>query len=351
MPDKLHLTRRLDGLIARFRRNRQTPQAMLALRSDDGRVEYASDDSASLFCVASVTKLYASALAAQLRDEGRLDWDSPMQRYLPDLDLRGLHVMRGVDHTARISVRHLLAHTSGLPDYFEARRRDGSTTFARLIERDLAWTLGDVVEWSRRDLKPAFVPGAKGRAQYSDTNYQLLGGILERVGGATFAELFRTRIAVPHGLSHSFIFSVREPARYAELVPLRLGDRVLNIPQALASTGADGAGVSTMHDGLAFLDAFFGARLFSRAVLDEMQSEWRRIFFPLKYGVGLMRFDVPWYMGGIPSLPSLVGHSGASGVVFYRSEAWGMTIVGALHQLSQRSMPYELLVRALQIVR
>jgi CubicO group peptidase (beta-lactamase class C family) len=298
-----------------------------------------------------VTKLFTSTIAAQLRDESRLDWDAPMQQYLPDLDLRGLHVIHGVDYTPRITVRQLLTHTSGLPDYFEGRRRDGSSTFSRLVEQDQAWTLQDVIHWSRNEMKPSFVPGTTNHALYSDTNFQLLGGILERVGGATFAELFRARIANRCGLSNSRIFTCDDMIHYDETAPLRIGRRTLRVPLALASTGADGAGISTLRDGLAFLDAFFSGRLFSRVILLEMQTCWQRIFFPLKYGAGVMRFDVPWYLGGIPSVPPLVGHSGASGALFYRSEKWRMTVVAAVHQLESRSLPYQLLVRALQIVR
>ena len=53
--------------------------------------------------------------------------------------------------------------------------------------------------------------------------------------------------------------------------------------------------VSTAGNGLAFLEAFMTGRLFPRPYLDEMQSEWRAIFRPLQYGMGLMRFALPRY--------------------------------------------------------
>lgn len=51
--------------------------------------------------------------------------------------------------------------------------------------------------------------------------------------------------------------------------------------------------VSSAGDGITFLEAFMQGRLFPRSYLDEMQREWRRIFKPLEYGVGLMRFAIP----------------------------------------------------------
>ena len=56
---------------------------------------------------------------AQLRGEGRLDWDAPIAEYLPDLDLSGLAVEGGRDVSGEITVREVMGHTAGLADFFE----------------------------------------------------------------------------------------------------------------------------------------------------------------------------------------------------------------------------------------
>jgi CubicO group peptidase (beta-lactamase class C family) len=113
----------------------------------------------------------------------------------------------------------------------------------------------------------------------------------------------------------------------------------------MASVQADGGVVSTLAESLAFLDAFFGGQLFPAALREEMQVDWHRVFFPLEYGTGVMRFRMPAVLTGLRRLPPLVGHSGASGVVMFRCHEKGLTVVGTVNQAQHRSMPYQLMVR------
>jgi D-alanyl-D-alanine carboxypeptidase len=66
-----------------------------------------------------------------------------------------------------------------------------------------------------------------------------------------------------------------------------------------------------------FLRAFFGAELFSASALADMQAKWRKIFRPLQYGTGIMRFALPRYYSPLQPIPQMVGHSGASGAVAF----------------------------------
>jgi CubicO group peptidase (beta-lactamase class C family) len=114
--------------------------------------------------------------------------------------------------------------------------------------------------------------------------------------------------------------------------------------QLLASCGGQGAVVSTLRDGVAFVQAFFDGRLFDAALLDEMLIYWHRIFSPLEYGTGVMRFRLLAVLTGFRSC-EFQGHSGASGVVFYRDARSGVIVVGTVNQLAQRSLPYQLMIR------
>ena len=107
----------------------------------------------------------------------------------------------------------------------------------------------------------------------------------------------------------------------------------------MASVQADGGIVSTLDDGLTFLEAFFAGRLFPPALLAEMQRDWHRIFYPLEYGTGIMRFQLPRAMTGFRRVPAFIGHSGASGTVMFACPDRGLTVVGTVNQTTQRSMP------------
>lgn len=342
---------KLDALVAQARASGKLGEVHLAIESGDRALVYRSDPLARPFFIASATKLYVAALLARLRERGLVDWDAPMLRYLPDLDLRGLHRLGGKDHTAAVTVRQLLAHTSGLADYFEQKRSDGATTFARAVQSDFAWTLADAVAIARDQQRPHFAPATAGKAFYSDTNYQLLGGIVERAFGRPFAQVVAEELAGPLGLNATWCFDRTTLPRYAEVAPMLLGRQPLQIPLAMASVQADGGLVSTVDDALVFLRAFFGGQLFSPAILAEMQTPWRSIFFPLTYGTGVMRFALPRVMTLFRRFPPVVGHSGASGALMFFCPEWDLYVAGTVNQVQQRSQSFQLMVKALDIAR
>jgi len=95
--------------------------------------------------------------------------------------------------------------------------------------------------------------------------------------------------------------------------------------------------------------ALFGGQLVERSILDELQAEWRRVFFPLEYGTGVMRFRVPWMFSPFKRFAPVVGHSGASGALMFWCPAWDLFITGTVNQVARRSSSFELMLRALAI--
>lgn len=320
--------------------NGRSGEVLWRMRSDDGALDVTYGDADRPFFIASATKLYVTAILAQLQSEGRLEWDSPIAAYLPDLELAGLSASRGRDLGSEITVQQVMAHTAGLPDYFEGKRQDGSTTFSQALGADFGWDLSDVLTWSR-DIGP----DAPGKGRYSDTGYQILGAVIERLDARPFAQSVHERICTPLGMPSTYAFSRTDVDRYGSVAPLHVGNHPVTIPQAMASVQADGGIVSTLADGMRFLDAFLTGTLFPPATLAWICSDWHRIFFPLEYGNGIMRFRMPSLLTGFRRVPPFVGHSGASGVVMFRNDEVGITVVGTVNQAKHRSMPYQLMVR------
>ncbi|MGZ8438990.1 MAG: serine hydrolase domain-containing protein, partial [Candidatus Limnocylindrales bacterium] len=256
------------------------------------------------FFIASTTKLFTTAIVLRLAERGRLALDDRLvDRVEPGLVDR-LHVQRGVDRTDEIRIRHLLAQTSGLPDYFLGRRPDGGT-LERTIRAgaDTAWTLDDVLDTARR-IGPAFAPGTPGRALYSDTNFQLLGRVIEGASGRSYGEALQTEVIEPLRLERTWLCV--DPADERPM-PLRDRDHRLLIPRAMASFGPDGGIVATVDDLMRFLRGFFEGALFDRSVLPSLQT-YNRIFFPLQYGVGIARFKWPRILSPLAEQPELIGH-------------------------------------------
>lgn len=273
-----------------------------------------------------------TVILAQLRSEGLLSWDAPIADLLDRLPVRPL--------AGDATVREVMGHTAGLGDYFEGRRRAAPSTFTQAITRDFSWDIHDVLAWT------AEVPsGARGRGLYSDTGYQLLGAVIEDLDQQSFAESVRTRITEPLDLRDTYVFGPSTLDDYERVSPLFIGDVRLHIPQAMASVQADGGVVSTINDGQVFLDAFFNGRLFPAELMPEIAGDWHAIFRPLEYGTGIMRFALPRFLTGMRRIPPFIGHSGASGTVMFACPELGLTVVGTVNQIRNRSLPYRLMVR------
>lgn len=322
------------------------------------RVERADDDLVwtgstgelgphSRFFIASTTKLYTTAIVLRLVERGLLSLDDKLvDRVDPSL-VRGLHVHRGVDLTDRITVRHLLAHTSGLPDYFSGREADGRSLERRLRQgHDTAWTLDDVVATARR-LGPAFPPGRPGKALYSDTNFQLLGRIIELATGSSYVEALQAEVIAQLGITETWLHVDPEDRRPA---PLRDGPRQLHIPRAMTSFGPDGGVVATAGDLMTFLRGFFEGRLFDPAVLDGLR-DYNRIFFPLQYGVGFARFAWPRILSPLAPQPELLGHSGLSGTFGFFAPSRGTYLAGTVNNIAKPSRSFRLMLKLLQAAR
>ncbi|VAW14831.1 D-alanyl-D-alanine carboxypeptidase, partial [hydrothermal vent metagenome] len=284
----------------------------------------------------------------QLVEDKTISLDTPIVEFFAPGYLDGLHKLGGKDFTNSITVQNLLAHTSGIADYFEQKQSDGSVFLKEVLQgNDKSYNLDDVVETARSSMKPKFTPGIAKKAFYSDTNFQLLGAIIEKSSGMSFAKAVKTRIVEPLGLKNTWRFEADGPRAEQKIIPLRNGKNQLDIPCVMTSVGADGAIVSTAADGLAFISAVFEGKLFSPQLLETICSDWRRIFFPLQYGTGIMLFQLPPILTMFKKQPQIIGHSGISGAFFYAQPENGIYVSGTVNQLASRSLPYNFLLRAI----
>jgi CubicO group peptidase (beta-lactamase class C family) len=299
--------------------------------------------------IASTTKLFALAVALRLHERGALTLGTRAIDILPAATLRGLNTYGGTDHAAEYTAEQLLAHTTGIPDYFEGKTASAQSFIERMAAADFGWTLDDVLEQARRG-KAGFAPG-DAKAVYSDTNYQLLGAMIETVCGKPFADVLRDEVLDPLGLADTYMFTSATLDQYDTISPFLLGAGQLRIPLAMASVGVDGGVVSTTTDCLRFLRAFAGGELFSAASLAAVTARWRRIFPPLQYGVGIMKFELPALLTGFRKVPPMLGHSGASGHVLFWNPERQLFIAGTVNQVAKRSLAYQVMTKVAILCR
>ena len=337
----MSLDQTLQALIDAERAKKHTHAVILRVQSGDGQVDFKGSagnaTAETRFPIASIAKMFTATLIMQLFGENLIDLDQTVESILRDVDLTGLHEMKGVDYSQQLSVRQLLHQTSGLADYYESDLASDLKA-----GQDRAYGLAEVLQMTRA-LPPQAAPD-NGRSYYSDTNFQLLGAVIEQVTGQSFDQVLQTRVCAPLELRQTSVLDGTDVG-----LPVYQKDRMLNIPQILTSMGPDGGITSTLDEMLIFLRAFMENKLFSAEAASQMR-QWNKLFFPIQYGYGLMRIKLPRWMTLFRETPELIGHSGASGSFAYYAPKHDIYLIGTFNQTDAPRRPIGFMLRVLSAV-
>ena len=187
------LVSRIDSLATEFLRTTHTPAISVAvLRGSDTLVMKGYGEASinprrdanagTVYRIGSITKQFTSAAIMRLIERGKLSLDDPMSKYLPDVPLHG--------HT--VTIRQLLNHTSGIHSY------TSSSEWRKTWSQDL--TPRQIVAFVDKDTFD-FAPGSAWR--YNNTGYVLLGMIIEKITGESYANYLQHDLFTPFGLRHT----------------------------------------------------------------------------------------------------------------------------------------------------
>jgi D-alanyl-D-alanine carboxypeptidase len=249
------------------------------------------------FRIGSFTKTFVAATVLQLVGEHRLSLDDTVDSWLPG-------VVRGNGNDGRkVTVRQLLQHTSGLPEYLRGmpwlfeqesflEHRFDTVTARQAV--DVAMTF-----------PPDFAPGE--RWSYSNTNYMLAGMVVERVTGHSWQREVQRRIVRPLGLRHTLLPGTspdiprphavgyeRFPGPDATEEDPDYGEPIDATRLNPSWGGAAGEAIGTTDDGNRFLQALVRGRVLKPAQLAEMlrtvptNAEFRQNWPGARYGLGIM---------------------------------------------------------------
>jgi D-alanyl-D-alanine carboxypeptidase len=299
------------------------------------------------YFIASTTKLFTTAIILQLKAEGKLSFDDTISSYLDKSIMKGLHIYKGKDYSGDITIKHLLAHTSGLADYFQGKGANGKSLEDDLMQgKDQYWTFEQAIERTKA-MQALFIPATKNKANYSDANFQLLGKIIEVITNKSYATNCHERIIHPLQLSNTYLY-----ADASDKTPKTLyyKAQALAIPKAMTSFAADGGIVSTSADMLTFIESFFTGTLFPNEYINDLQ-EWNNIFFPMKSGIGIHLFKLPWIFNPTGAVPYFIGHSGLSGALAYYSPKENIFIVGTVNQIAHPDYSFKTMIKLTQVLK
>ena len=248
------------------------------------------------FRIGSVTKSFVAAVVLQLVGEGRLRLDDSLQQWLPG----------AVPDGERITIRQLLNHTSGLYNYTDDLLGPLLAKPTRQLYQQMAarrFTPQALVAMATRH-RPLFPPGT--RFSYSNTNYILLGLLVERVTGDRLAGQLQQRILAPLGLADTELPGsqrrIHGPHLHGYAPPNRAWlpsdgpAGLIDVTQANPSwAGAAGAMISSTADLARFYQALLSGRLLGPELLKAMQTtvDASEQYGPgAGYGLGLMRLGL-----------------------------------------------------------
>lgn len=295
------------------------------------------------FIATGLTKLVTIAMILREFDRGAMAPDTPVAELLSEDLLAGLCVVNGQDFSHSLTVEHLLSHRSGIVDYLEAPAKNVRSVLSQALIRDRSWTLDQALEIAKH-YPGRFPPGARKRVHFSNTNYALLGAILQESTGMSFEQLVNLRVVTALGFKSTYVFTPSQIDRYFSLAPLHRGGEVMRLPRVLSSLGSAGSLITTTQEMARFLRAFWSDELFGSQWRDYLTSE------PLRLEPGLRMARGVMMVGGSANTPAMVGQAGASGSAALIDPETGTVGVIALNHLTSRAETLQSLARVMAAV-
>lgn len=338
MPDKIYQSPLLITsrafLMTNLLHHKHIREATLLVHHQDALCLEASKGSMTSetpFYLASVSKLYTHAIIFRLLDNGQLQYDTRLADCLPE------STTRYFPHAERITLRHLLDHTSGLPNHETDRDAKGNTLLDELLQHDRSVSFAEIL--ARQAQLPACEPGGN-KARYADLNALLLGKMAESATGKSAQTLLHEFICQPLALAHTHWVQDNE-----NTAPIYNGQAILSCQQYLSGQSYPGGIIASNRELMRFTRAFFAGTLFSPEHI--RAPDFRPIqFYPLQYGSGMMRLTlakpVAWFFG----IHEIRGHSGITGSFAFYCPEKEILATGSVNQLRYR--PYTLICRAIR---
>ncbi len=278
-------------------------KGVLGFRDPENTLPITED---TIFQLASVTKQFTAAAVMLVRRKGLLGLDDEITKYFPEIPYPG------------VTVRHLLSHTSGIPDYF-----DDADWFIKIWKEEKRVPGNDEILRFLRETKakPYFAPGEGLR--YSNTGYNLLALLAERLSGVPYEEFLQKNIFEPAGMSSTRCCHIRRDGvpfeNYAQATVFEDGKWVADVDSAedgdvVAFDGLNGDDYvyTTIYDMFLWDRALREGKVLTR-------EEQQLMYTPGKLNNGEdsvydegegMSYGFGWAVGHDEELGLVVSHSG-----------------------------------------
>ncbi len=239
--------------------------------------------------VGSTVKMFTAVTVLKLEEEGKLDIDDKISNYLHG------DIIDQIENADKATIRQLLQHSSGIYNYIQ------NLVFQTASTNDLIreWKADDLLKYAYNK-SPYFEPGED--VAYSNTNYILLGMLIEEVEDKPFYKVFEEKLFNPLGLTLTR-FAAEDPV--PDGIVRGYIDLYSNL-QVLESTyfsgwdyfTADGGLISNPYDMSIFFQRLMEGQILNSTSLDKMLTwispkEPDTEFYPIQFGLGIFRIETP----------------------------------------------------------
>lgn len=218
--------------------------------------------------LASVTKPFTSLAIGILAQQKKLSFDDPVGKYLPQLR----------ELAPKITIRHLLTHTSGLPEYEKLLPKVPKGNKDQILDKDVLTLVA----------KSGATAVPTTRHRYNNTGFALLALIIEKVSKQSYGDFIKKNIFTPAGMTDSTVYKKDEPITHRALgYSADAGIYVNSDQERTTAVVGDGGVYSSAKDLAHFLDALDKDLLLDHKKLEEMTTPRFKTDTPgLSYGMG-----------------------------------------------------------------
>jgi CubicO group peptidase (beta-lactamase class C family) len=245
------------------------------------------------FNLGSMNKMFTAVAIAQLVERGKLSFDDPLSKFVPDFPDK--------ESAEKIKIKHLLTHTAGLGGYFSKKWDESSRALYRTVD--------DMMKMVAADEKLQFEPGTKW--QYSNTGMLVLGKVIEKVSGQSYYDYVRENITRPAGMANTDCYELdKVNTNLAVGYDKQITDSGVtftnNIFMHVLRGGPQGGGYSTVEDLLKFDQALRSNKLVGAEYVKLLLSPKPELNSP-NYGYGFQvdsGSQIAGHGGGFPGINS-----------------------------------------------
>ncbi|MCE3259944.1 MAG: Beta-lactamase [Bacteroidetes bacterium] len=239
------------------------------------------------FKLASVSKQFTALSILMLEEKGKLSLDDKLTKFIPDYP-----------NGDKVTVHHLLTHTSGIPNVTSLPIYDTIMTQPHTQEKLIGYTKNKALE---------FEPGTK--FSYSNTGYILLSYIVEKVSGKEFGDFLKSNIFVPLGMKNSGLWHSREVVKNAAVGYCIENDKFQEVRYIDMSIPAGaGAIYSTVEDMYLWDRSFYSEKLVKKSTIEKMTTPFKENY---AYGLKVEEYaghKLITHSGGIEGFATIAYH-------------------------------------------